>query len=194
MTTESVERKPQTWSEALDQVNNKLWDTAKKLRAFSSINEDDYENVRVEKSNWEGSLVISTDIAEAELGQAPEEIRMLMIELGISDKDEVERSIMLSNVSEGGSRFHLVLKPKLINSDRIGVNLASNGNNHVLAPTTRVFDGVHQMTDAYFGRGEKIAELVSDKMRGSFYGPHPFMVDILAAGGNWMVDIIESQT
>lgn len=167
MRSELTVREPKSWIEAHENLYGRVREAAKHLHDFRELKPEDFDGIETEKPYGGDNLMISLNLTNEELTEAPQSIRMLMNDLGIADSDNVALVVELGGVSrdiEWHHAFSFTIKPEEVNEERIGITLPSRGVFNVFAPTRREFDGVHQYVDAYYGRGDKVYEFYVNRL------------------------------
>lgn len=202
MTSERVaEKSYKNWSEAVNSLLRKVADAGRKLHNFRNITEEDFD-VKVEKvvseiNTRHDHLDISFDLTRKELKKAPQEIKMLMDDLGLTVSDKIDLKVSLLCISytppERFTDFSLIIRPKEISFDKLGIMLGSKGSTGVFAPDGEVFNVPRQYVEEFFSRGDKVARIYSEELSGGRSSIHPFMVEIVSAAADWVTDMLNNR-
>ena len=188
MTAEQQTR-PKNWTEIYNSRNDKLREAMETAQSMIDIIGEEYEGVEVEKAGLI-STSISFQLTEDEVENAPQEVRMVLDDLGITTEDKIQAQITLDTFYGDPRNFWFSLKPANITSKKLGLGLSRDGNNFIIAPTSITFDGVHKMVNTYVGKAASLHEVYVVGM-GNKANPH--LADILLPGVSWFKSVLDAR-
>jgi hypothetical protein len=196
-TEQTTELGPKGWIAEVENLPQRLTEAGKKLHSFRNVTGSEFDpQVNVDRNDFFDTLLILFSPTPEELEKAPQAIKMVLEDLGLSQQEEIKVKIILNEVAQDPKwhhNFNLTLGPNEVTADKIGISLSSLGGISVFGPTTKRFDGIHQYVNAFYGRGAHVNEIYVG-LGSVFTGwPHPFMAEILSSGADWITDILNNR-
>lgn len=174
MSGERLRKTPQSWSEAYRQLTDKHDAIWPKLAGLLDIAPDHFDDLYIRTLNKGDYRVISFATTPEETRKAPRSIRMLFNDLGISGDDKVTVFVELNRDYR---RFELGFAPEEIAENKVGVVFRSLGGVDVRGPT--------KPADVY--------RLFHGLSTSNHYPFHPFVLEILSEGVDWVTGLILSR-
>lgn len=192
-----------TWSAAIAVLDEKVLQARSLLHPYSLMGEQDFKGVKVWADpdepddqctlwSYKSLNFLVDDITGEEFEAAPEAIKMVLRDLGLSEPEGVEAAISFRaiNLEYSPRNFFFILRPKEFTGDQVGILLATNnkrlGQNKVI--TAPRFLPKPPRT----GREETVYATYVSHMVPSWTS-HPYLVDIMCAGADWMSYLLNNR-